>query len=111
MAAQDTIARLDASLERAGTDIKIFRAASFVECRARVRGLSAQELRPGSTSGQGTFRAILSPTAFTASGAAVTLPLKVTDKVLWNGSQRTVTFVWPVYINGQVVRIEADFMG
>ncbi|PWC96964.1 hypothetical protein [Azospirillum sp. TSO5] len=109
MAAQDTIARLDASLERAGTDIKIFRAASFVECRARVRGLSAQELRPGSTSGQGAFRAILSPTDF--AGGAVPLPLKVTDKVLWNGSQRSITYVWPVIMDGQVVRIEADFMG
>ncbi|QCG93959.1 hypothetical protein E6C67_08400 [Azospirillum sp. TSA2s] len=111
MAAQDTIARLDASLERAGTDIKIFRAASFVECRARVRGLSAQELRPGSTGGQGTFRAILSPTKFTVAGAAVSLPIKITDKVLWNGSQRSITYVWPVIMDGQVVRIEADFMG
>ncbi len=111
MTAAATIARLDASLARSASPIKVFRGSSYVECAARVKGLSAQELRPGSTSGQGTFRAILSPTAFTAAGAAVTLPMKVTDKVLWNGAQRTITFVWPVFIDGQVVRIEADFMG
>ena len=111
MAAQDTIARLDASLERAGTGIKVFRAAAFVECRARIRGLSAQEMRPGGVNGQGTFRAIMSPTAFTASGAAVSLPLKITDAILFNGSQRKITYVWPVIMDGQVVRIEADFVG
>lgn len=111
MTAAATIARLDASLARSGSPIRVFRGASYVECAAKVKGLSAQELRPGSTSGQGTFRAILSPTAFTAAGAAVTLPLKVGDKVLFNAAQRTITYVWPVYINGQVVRIEADFMG
>ncbi|MFC5353554.1 hypothetical protein [Azospirillum himalayense] len=111
MTPASTIARLDASLARSGSPVSVYRGAAYVECQAKVKGLSAQELRPGSTSGQGTFRAILSPTAFTADGAAVTLPLKINDAVLFNGMQRKITYVWPVMMGGQVVRIEADFMG
>lgn len=111
MSAADTIARLDSALSRSGSPVRVYRGMAYVECQAKVKGLSAQELRPGSSSGQGTFRAILSPTAFTAGGAAVSLPLKINDAVLFNGVQCKITYVWPVMMGDQVVRIEADFMG
>ncbi|WP_431861379.1 hypothetical protein [Azospirillum sp.] len=98
-------------LSRRGADVAVFRSTSRVDCKAKVRGLSANEIRSGSISTQGQYRAILSPTAFTASGAAVTLPLRTTDKILFNGAQRTITFAWPVLMGGTVVRIEVDFQG
>jgi hypothetical protein len=112
MTAADTIARLDAALARSGATVKVFRGAAFVECRAKIKALTAEDLRAGSLSAQGNYRAILSPTAFTAAGAAVALPLKVTDKVLFNGAQRTITAPpLPIIHGSDVVRIEIDFMG
>ena len=111
MSAADSIARLDAALERSGADVRIYRGAAYVDCKAKVHSLSATELRTGSLSSQGQYRAILSPAKFVEQGAAVTLPLKTTDKILWNGAQRTITFAPPQTIGSEVVRIEIDFMG
>lgn len=98
---------LDRSLARSGADVTIYRGTTAVLCKAKVRGLTAQEVRPGSSTSQGNYRAILSPTPFPAGF----LPLRTTDKILWNGSQRTITFAWPVPIGASPVRLEIDFTG
>ncbi len=92
--------------------MRVYRGGAYVACKAKVTALTAEQIRSGSISTQGRFRAILSPTPFTAAGAAVTLPLLVTDKILFNGVQRTITSPpLPFPMGATVVRIEAEFQG
>lgn len=108
MSVSAEIAALDRALARAGADVTIIRTgSSSVPCRARVNGLTAESIRPGSSSSQGNYRAIMSPTPFPAGF----LPLRTTDKILWNGQQRVITFAWPLPIGTAPVRIEVDFTG
>lgn len=98
---------LDRALAVAGADVTIYRGATAVLCKAKVEGLTAQTIRAGSTSSQGNYRAILSPTPFPAGF----LPLRTTDKILWNGVQRVITFAMPIPIGTTSVRVEIDFTG
>jgi hypothetical protein len=109
------IARLDASLARAGqivqiqrpggtTDITNFSATA--DCRAQVVG-----------TGVGTAAIILSPTDLTnatnwpeANPPQVGDPLlpRKTDKVFVTGLQRTIENVHPRYIDDVLIRIDID---
>ncbi|AWK85032.1 hypothetical protein [Azospirillum thermophilum] len=107
MTPAEAIAALDRALAGAGADVKVFRDGAAVQAKARVRGLRVEELRAGSSSAQAVSRAILSPSPFPAGF----LPLRTTDKVLWNGAQRTILSATPVLMGGTPVRIEIDFQG
>lgn len=108
MSHANSISRLDSALSRAGSAVTVYRGAVAVSTRARVVGLSQEKMRAASTStGQGNYRAIMTPTGF-PSGF---LPLRTTDKILWAGQQRAVTFAyaWPDWAGA--ARIELDFIG
>lgn len=107
MTPADAIAALDRQLAAHGADVAVFRSATRVDCKAMVKGIRAEQMRAGTTSTQAVSRAILSPTAFPAGF----LPLRTTDKVLWNGAQRTVLVATPILMGATPVRIEVDFQG
>lgn len=110
MTPAQAIAALNRSLERGGATVALSRqqpTASVTGVRAKVRGLGAQELRPGTATGQGNFRAILTP----ADLGVFPLPVRTTDKILYNGQQRTITYVAPIQMGGVLVRLEIDFIG
>jgi hypothetical protein len=106
----ERIARLDASLDRAGqivqiqrpggtTDITNFSATA--DCQAKVAG-----------TGVGISEVILSPTSLInapnwpeANPPQVGDPLlpRKTDKIFVNGLQRTIQNVYPRYTNGGVL--------
>ncbi|MCW2246208.1 hypothetical protein M2352_001799 [Azospirillum fermentarium] len=103
---------LDRALAQSGADVTVVRPGTptiSVSCKAKVFGLTAQTIRAGSSSSQGNYRAILSPTPFLTAGFP--LPIRTTDKINWNGSQRTITFAWPIPIGTTAVRLEIDFTG
>lgn len=110
MTPASAIAVLDRQLAAHGEDVTIYRASpagNTGAIRAKVRGLRAEELRPGSSGVQGTFRAILSPTGLGAFG----IP-RTTDKLRrGSGEQRAIGFVNPIMLGGVLVRVEVDFQG
>lgn len=107
MKAADAIAMLDRQLAAHGAAVTVFRGATSVPTKAMVRGLRAEELRSGSSSAQAVSRAIFSPTDF-PNGF---LPIRKTDKALWNGVQRDILAATPILFGADVVRIEVDFQG
>lgn len=108
MSAADSIARLDASLERSGESVTIRRAGKpDVPALAAVRALSGQEIRTGSSGSQLTGRAILSPTPFPPGF----LPLRTTDKIVRGGQERAIGWADNKQMGTDFVRITVDFSG
>lgn len=104
----NAIADLDTALLDRGADVVVYRGTTVIAtAKAFVRGIRAEEMRAGSSSSQIVSRIVMSPTAF-AAGA---LPLKTTDKILWNGAQRVVLSSMPIVYGGTTIRIEADIAG
>lgn len=120
MTPAQALADLNASLSRSGEDIKIFRASALaatgVTCRAFVRGYQPDELIGGIT--QHDAKVILSPTQIIDTGWTsarpvhedTRVPLKG-DRVVIAGRPRTIEAVGPIYMNGELVRIELRVTG
>lgn len=124
----DFITALDDALKRAGSDITLRRvtgqapttANSDVTVRAAVRSFQPQELVGGIS--QTDSHVIISPTQIVAAGwpgdgetpsssiPDPTLP-RINDKLVIAGRVRNVKVVQPIYINGELVRIEMDVTG
>lgn len=108
MSAADSVARLDASLERSGEAVIIRRAGKAdVPCNAKVLSLIGQEIRTGSSGSQLTGRAILSPSPFPAGF----LPLRTTDKIVRGGQERAIGWADNKLMVAEYVRIVVDFAG
>lgn len=110
MTPDQAIASLNRMLDQAGTTVTLSRlqpTVSVLGVRAKVRGLGAQELRPGTATGQGNLRAILTPSDL----GSFPLPVRTSDKITHNGQQRSITYVEPVELGGVLVRLEIDFIG
>ncbi len=119
------LAALDRALARAGETVILRRTTgttpqvSFdVECKAMVRGYRPEELVGGIT--QTDSLVILSPTSIERAqwpGAQspsafgdVRVPKKG-DKVVIQGRTRNVEAVGPIYVRGELVRIELRVLG
>ena len=103
---------LDSALVRVGESVTIRRPGASntdVVCLAKVDGVNETQLRKGSSSVQGNFRAILSPTPL--SDANFPFPLRATDKIVRGGIERQITFVNAKAIGTDLIRIEIDFVG
>lgn len=112
MSYESALNGLDAALKRMGEVVTIRRPGSApidVQTLARVEGVSAQFLRTGSSSQQGNFRAIFSPTDLIAAGFP--MPLRATDKIVRGGVERQITFVHAIPYGTSIVRVEIDFIG
>ena len=108
------VAALDRALARCGEAVIVRRPGTpnkDVPCLAKVEGVNASTVRPGSSTSQGNYRAILSPTAILASSSGFTLPVRTNDKIVVRGQERVITFANNVQIGSAVVRIEIDFVG
>ena len=102
------IAKLERMLAGRGADVTITRAnVTPFSVKAKVEGVRVEQMRAGSSSSQAVSRAIVSPTGF-PSGF---LPVRATDKLTWNGSQRTILIATPIIVGATTIRIEVDFQG
>lgn len=130
MSPQECIAALDNALAEAGEDIVLRRVVGSgsrvqnidVKCRARVNSVSVQEIAAGIM--QTDQNVILSPTQINNAqwpGGTVPLvppfdvdqrvPRTATDKAIVQKRLRTVAFVDPQFVNGELVRINMRVTG
>jgi hypothetical protein len=79
-----------------------------VTCQASVRGYRPEELIGGMS--QTDSRVVLSPTPLFDQQWAGSIPI-ANDRAIIQGRVRTVQFVNPIYINGELVRIEMNVRG
>lgn len=127
--AEQEVADLDAALAEDGEDIEIWRLIGTqqipikVKCRAFVRGYSAEELVGGIS--QTDSRVVISPTEIIASGwpgPQVASPVQPNanqdhrvprkgDKAVIAGRTRNIEIAHPIYIDGQLVRINMRVLG
>ncbi len=126
--AAEEIAKLDRSLAKRGEDVILQRttgttnqATSSVKCRAFVRNYTAQELIAGII--QGESHVIISSTQIIAArwpgGVVATTPPatsdprvpRTNDKVVVAGKVRNVQSATPIYIDGELVRIDVEVLG
>lgn len=124
------IDKLDRFLANRGEDVVLQRivgavnqVVSAVTCRAFVRGYLPQQLIAGSGITQGDSQVTLSPTQIGAaqwpggvvmSNPAPTIDPRVPrqgDKMIVAGKLRTVQAAAPIYMNGELVRIDAQVKG
>lgn len=124
------IDKLDRMLADRGEDVVLQRivgavnqAVSAVTCRAFVRGYSPQELIAGSGITQGDSHVTLTSTQINAAqwpgGTVVTNPPPTIDprvprqgdKMVIAGKLRTVQAAAPIYMDGELVRIDAQVKG
>jgi hypothetical protein len=124
----DFVGALDDALLRAGTDITLRRVLGVaptttsydVTVRAAVRSFQPEELVGGIS--QTDSHVIISPTQIAAAGwpgdgesPSVTVPdptlPRINDKLVIAGRVRNVKVVQPIYINGELVRIEMNVSG
>lgn len=111
----DLIDALNRALARAGEDVVLRRNTGTptvpvntdVTCRAAVRSPTAQELVAGYT--QTDSVVILSPSEATA--ASWPLPVRKGDRVLIQGRFRAVESVNPIFVAGELVRINLRVLG
>jgi hypothetical protein len=108
-------AALDRALARAGEPIVLRRVVGTnpqtwfdVTCQASVRGYRPEQLIGGIT--QTDSFVILSPTQILDAQWAGGIP-KVNDKAIVQGRVRNVEFVAPIYVGGELVRIEMRVRG
>lgn len=129
MSPEECIASLDDALSADGEDVILRRISGLgnnatnidVNCRARVDGLTVQEIAAGIK--ETDQHVIISPTQITAAqwpgGTVVAVaPFDVNpsiprkdDKVIAQKRMRNVEFVEPKFINGVLVRINMRVSG
>jgi hypothetical protein len=122
--AEEHIARLDRSLARNGEDVTLQRLALgpggkqtpfSVKCRASVTGYKPEQL-VGSIV-QGDTLAVLSPTQITLAGwtngvaSGDTRVPNSANRLLVQGTPRTIKAATPFYVAGELVRIELQIRG
>lgn len=126
--AEQAVADLDATLAADGEDIKLQRitgttnqATFSVNCRAFIRGYTPNELVGGII--QGDSRVIISPTEIIRKQwpgpQVVTSPAPTSDKrvprkndkAIIAGKVRNVEAASPIYMGGELVRIEIQVRG
>lgn len=123
------IARLDASLARRGQDIVLRRTTTpptDLSVRANVRPVTPDEVTGGIVAGD--LMVVVSPTgldkpswiaAFALTGGvSQSAPFNVDPKLpkkgdlaIINNRRRTIEAVMPIYVNGELVRIELQARG
>lgn len=116
----NAIAALDAALAAHGEDIVLRRTTSGVNnditVRAFVRGVSPEQLMAGVK--QTNSNVIISPTEIINNGwpgtasdvSDVRIPT-TNDKLLIAGQQRQIEFAAPIYVAGDLVRINIMVRG
>jgi hypothetical protein len=120
MSATDEIAALDAALAEDGEDIVLRRTVSSVNtdvtCRAFVRAVSPEQLMAGVK--QDNSNVIISPTEIIASNwpdttsdlVDVRVPT-TNDWLIIAGRTRKIGFVAPIYLGGELVRMDIRVTG
>lgn len=122
MSAAEEITALDTALAEDGEDIILRRTVSGVNtdvtCRAFVRGVSAQQLMAGIS--QDNSNVIISSTEIIDNGwpGTSTLPDSqdarvpaTTDKLVVAGKSRAIKSAQPIYVAGELVRINIMVLG
>lgn len=127
--AESLIADLDAALAESGEDVLLqhltlgpagTQIPFSVTCRAVVRGYTPEELIAGSGIIQKDRRVILSPTEITGAGWPGPMPVATDvdkriprngDRVIRNGLPMMVQAAEGIYVQGVLVRIEAQARG
>lgn len=114
MSPEQAISALDRALDAAGEDIVLRRTTGTkpaipfdVGVRASVRDYQPAELVGGVV--QGDSRVIVSPTEMKRRQWC--WPPRVNDKAVIQGKVRNVTAATPIYVNGELVRIELSVRG
>lgn len=126
---ESLIADLDEALLDAGEDIVLqhltlgpggTQIPFSVTCRAVVRGYTPEELIAGSGITQEDRKVILSPTEITAADWPGPMPVRPNvdkripsggDRVMRHGQAMAVQAAEGIYVQGQLVRIEARARG
>jgi len=123
---EQLIADLDEELARDGQDIKLQRLTGTQQipfeahCRAFVSPITAEQLIAGIT--QDSSNVILSPTQIIAAGwpgpnsskTPTTVDRRVptpNDKVVIAGKVRQISASMPIYVDGELVRINLRVLG
>lgn len=120
----DHIRRLDAALARSGETIRLQRLTGTqqivfeVECRAVVRGYQPEEIVSGSGITQGDSKVILSPSEIERKGwpgpqphsGDKRVPIKG-DRIIRQDRPMAVQAAAGIYVDGELVRIEAQVRG
>jgi hypothetical protein len=122
MTPAEIVASLDAALAEDGEDIILRRTVSGVNtdvtCRAFVRAVSAEQLMAGVS--QDNSNVIISPTEIINNGwpGTSTLPDSqdarvpvTTDKLVIAGKSRAIKTAQPIYVAGELVRINIMVLG
>lgn len=113
----DHVADLDAALAEDGEDV-ILRRSSFgdLTVRAFVRAVSPEQLAAGVK--QDNSNVIISPTEIIAAGWPGTVSEtedtrvpKLSDKLVIAGRVRQIEFVAPIYVAGELVRMDIRVTG
>jgi hypothetical protein len=123
MTPEDAIAALDRQLAQNGETVVLQRLTGAaqvgfsVDCRAFVRGYRPSEL--AGNVAQGDSMAVISPTdikragwpgGFPLPGRDPLVPVKG-DKLVVAGRQRAIEAAAPIYLGGELVRIELQVKG
>lgn len=120
MSAAEEIASLDAALAEDGEDVILRRVTSGVNnditVRAFVRGVSPEQLAAGVK--QDNSNVIVSPSEIIEFGwpgtvsdvSDVRVPT-TNDKMVIAGRPRQIEFVAPIYVGGELVRMDIRVIG
>lgn len=111
------IADLDAALAEDGEDITLRRSSiTDLTVRAFVRGISPEQLAVGIK--QDNSNVIISPSEIIANGwpgtVSDTIDVRVpttNDKMVIAGRTRQIEFVAPIYVGGELVRMDIRVTG
>lgn len=122
MSAAEEVTALNVALAEDGEDIILRRVTSGVNndvtCRAFVRGVSDQQLIAGVS--QDNSNVIISPTQIIENDwpGVSTLPASqddrvptTTDKLVIAGKVRAIKSALPIYVTGELVRINIMVLG
>lgn len=94
------------------TDVRTTPPTTVVAtCLGFVRNYRPQEIIPGSILAQGDSNIVIEADAIPALAQALGTPPRVTDKVSYNGYQRSVVGVDVLMIGGQVIRTNLQIRG